>query len=75
MMIAVNIDDAATGEALVSQVAEQFKLHRTLAPPNTSMMLVTLVGDLTADRFADLKTLPGRGRPQAVGWGFGKVFS
>ena len=52
MMMAVNIDDATTGEAFVSQVAEQFKLHRTMAPPNTSMLLVTLVGDLSADRFA-----------------------
>ena len=52
MMMAVNIGDAASGEAFVSEIAEQFKLHRTAAPPNTSMLLVTLVGGLSADRFA-----------------------
>jgi hypothetical protein len=52
MMMAVDIGDAANGEVFVSEVAEQFKLHRTIVPPNTSMLLVTLVGDLSADRFA-----------------------
>ena len=52
MMIAVNIDDAATAEDFVSQVAEQFKLHRKMAPPSTSMLLITLTGGLAAERFA-----------------------
>jgi hypothetical protein len=52
IMIAVNIDDPATAEEFVQQVAKQFKLHRMLAPPDTSMLLITLVGGLSADRFA-----------------------
>lgn len=52
IMVAVNIDAPSTGEAFVSQVAEQFKLHRTASPPNTSMLLVTIVGGLSAERFA-----------------------
>jgi hypothetical protein len=52
MMMAINIGDPAAAEAFVSYVAEQFKLHRTLAPPDTSILLVTVVGGLTAQRFA-----------------------
>jgi hypothetical protein len=52
MMIAVNIGNAQHGEAFVSQVAEQFKIQRTLAPTNTHMLLITIIGDLTAERFA-----------------------
>lgn len=52
LMIAVNINDNATAEAFVSKVAEKFKIHRTLAPPNTTILLVTIIGDLTAQVFA-----------------------
>ena len=52
IMIAVNIDDPSSAEAFVAQVAEQFKVHRTVSPPDTSMLLITLVGGLTAERFA-----------------------
>jgi hypothetical protein len=52
MMIAVNIDEPGTAEAFVGRVAEQFKLHRTMAPPSTSMLLVTVVGAIPAERFA-----------------------
>jgi hypothetical protein len=36
IMMAANIDDPATVEEFVQQVAEQFKVHRMLAPPDTS---------------------------------------
>ena len=52
IMMAANIDDPATAEEFDQQVAEQFKVHRMLAPPDTSMLLITLVGGLSADRFA-----------------------
>jgi hypothetical protein len=52
MMIAVNIVDPATAEEFVQHVAEQFKLHRMLAPPDTSMLLISLIGDMSAERFA-----------------------
>ena len=52
IMIAVNIDDPSTAEAFVSEVADKFKVHRTVSPPDSSMLLITLVGDLTAERFA-----------------------
>ena len=52
MMIAVNMDEPATAEAFVSQVMDQFKLHRTMAPPSTSMLLITMVGGMSAEQFA-----------------------
>jgi hypothetical protein len=52
IMMAVNIDEPSTAEAFVSQVVEKFKLHRTISPPDSSLLLVTLVGDQTAERFA-----------------------
>ena len=52
MMIAVNIGDAAAAVDFVAEVAEQFKLHRMLAPPQTSLLLVTVIGGLTAPAFA-----------------------
>jgi hypothetical protein len=53
MMVALNIGDPAAADAFVSEVAEQFKIQRTLAPPNTSMLLVTIIGDLSASQFAN----------------------
>lgn len=52
MMIAANIDDAATAEDFVAQVAEQFKRHRAMAPSSTSMLLITVTGGLPPERFA-----------------------
>ena len=53
MMISVNIGDPSTAEAFVSQVAEQFRLHRMMAPPDTSLLLITLIGELSAAQFAN----------------------
>jgi hypothetical protein len=52
MMIALNVDDAASAEAFVGDVGQQFKVHRTVAPPNTSMLLISIVGPLSAAAFA-----------------------
>jgi hypothetical protein len=60
LMLALNIADLATAPAFVSEVAEHFKVQRMLAPPETSMLLITLMGDFTASQFAarwlDLET-------------------
>ena len=52
MMIALNIDEPASAGDFASEVGEQFKLHRTVAPPTTSMLLVSIVGPLQASQFA-----------------------
>jgi len=53
MMIALNVDDPAGAERFVSEIGEQFKLQRTLAPPDTSMLMVSIIGPLSAGRFAE----------------------
>lgn len=52
MMINLDIEDAGGFDAFLAEVIDQFKVRRTLAPPETSMMLVSIFGEITADRFA-----------------------
>lgn len=52
MMMALNVNDPATADGFVAEVVEQFKLNRMVAPPDTSLLLITLIGDLPAERFA-----------------------
>jgi hypothetical protein len=52
MMMAVNINDRVSAEQFVSDVVEQFKLNRMMAPPDTSMLLITLIGGMSAEQFA-----------------------
>jgi hypothetical protein len=52
MMIALDVGDAATVEAFVTDVAERFKLDRMLAPPQTSMLLFTIIGSMSAEAFS-----------------------
>ena len=53
LMIAVNINDAVTAEAFVADVAEKFKMERMISLPDTKMLLITLIGGLSAPRFAE----------------------
>ena len=52
MMMALNVNDPGAAEGFIADVVEQFKLNRMVAPPDTSLLLITLIGDLPADRFA-----------------------
>jgi hypothetical protein len=52
MMMAVNIGDPVSAEQFVGEVFQKFKMHRMMAPPDTSMLLITLIGGLTAQQFA-----------------------
>jgi hypothetical protein len=49
-MIAVNIPDVQTADAFVSEVAQRFTVHRMISPPDTSALLITIIGDLPAAR-------------------------
>lgn len=53
ILIGVNIPDLQTAEAFVSEVAQKFKMQRMLSPPETSGLLVTIIGEMTAARFAE----------------------
>ena len=52
LMISVNVNDAATAGAFVSDVVEAFKVNRMAAPPETNMLLITVIGEQTAAQFA-----------------------
>lgn len=53
MLIGVDIADAASAPEFVRAVLERFKLHRMISPPETSMLLITLIGDFSAGAFAE----------------------
>ena len=52
MMISLNVDNPSAARAFVGEVIERFKMQRMIAPPDTSLMLITIIGDLTAVEFA-----------------------
>lgn len=54
IMIACEVHDRSTAAEFVKRVAGKFKLQRTAAAPDTSLLLITLVGDLTAADFRQL---------------------
>lgn len=44
IMIALNMDTPSHTGMFVAEVLERFKLHRMASPPNTSLLLVTVLG-------------------------------
>ena len=52
IMLGLNIGDPSTADTFVQVVVEKFKAQRMSSPPDTSMMLVTIVGEMPAPRFA-----------------------
>jgi hypothetical protein len=52
IMIGVNVLDASTADAFISEVAERFKMQRMTSPPDTNALLITLTGEISAVRFA-----------------------
>ena len=52
VMIGVDINDSSTAESFIAEVAEQFKSQRMISPPGTNALMITLIGDVSAARFA-----------------------
>lgn len=52
MMIALDIGDAVIADSFVAVVAERFKLDRMLAPPDTSVLFFSIIGEMSAETFA-----------------------
>jgi hypothetical protein len=50
----LDIGDGATADAFLREVAEVFLAHRMCSPAETNAMLITVIGDLTAARCAEL---------------------
>jgi hypothetical protein len=52
IMIGLNIADLDQADAFVREVAERFKAHRMISPPETAGLCVTIIGELSAGEFA-----------------------
>ena len=52
IMMALSIQDPNC-EAFIQEVAEAFKSQRMASPPETQAFLITMIGELSADAFAD----------------------
>ena len=50
--IAVDCYDLSGAESLVSEVVDKFLVHRMCSPPETSLLLITLMGALKPEEFA-----------------------
>ena len=54
IVIGLNIVDDDTAESFLDYVVEQFKNQRMCSPPTTAHMTITIVGNMSAERFRDL---------------------
>jgi len=50
----IDINDAATADAFLREVARTFISHRMCSPPQTNGMLFTIIGDLSAARCVEV---------------------
>ena len=53
ILMALSVQDPSACDAFVSEVAEAFKSQRMGSPPETQAFLITMIGELSADAFAD----------------------
>lgn len=53
IMIALEVSQPAEAAEFVNEVAERFKIQRTLSPPDTHALLITIIGALPATTFAE----------------------
>jgi hypothetical protein len=51
IVMGLNILDVENAGSFIDQVVERFKVQRTLSPPETMNMTITIVGGLTAEEF------------------------
>jgi hypothetical protein len=54
IMVAIDVPDANSAEAFVSDLAGKVLSQRLISPPDTDMMLVTIIGELSARQFVRL---------------------
>lgn len=51
IMVAVNTDATGTPTTFVEELARKITLHRSCSPPDTSVLIVSLIGPFDADHF------------------------
>lgn len=53
IVMGLNIRDLDTADAFIAESAEKFKLQRMCSPPDTSVLLITIMTEMPATRFAE----------------------
>src|SRR5215510_9380388 len=53
IVMGLNIRDPQTADAFIEDVAEKFKAQRMCSPPDTSMMLITIVSEIPLVHFVE----------------------
>jgi hypothetical protein len=53
IVMGLNIREPESAEAFVQEVAEKFKAQRMCSPTDTSVMLITIIGELPLSCFVD----------------------
>lgn len=53
IVMGLNIREPETADAFIREVAEKFKLQRMCSPPDTSVMLVTIISEMPAASFVE----------------------
>lgn len=54
IMVALNIDDRGAADTFVKEVVGKVFMQRMISPPDTDMLCITIVGDVTSNEFKDL---------------------
>lgn len=54
ILLALEMNDAGTAREFVHQVLEKFKMQWMIGPPQTTHLLVTLLGSLSAAQFVEI---------------------
>ncbi len=54
IMCAINISDLSTVKEFINEVVETIKMHRTASPPTTSLLCISMMGDVDAESIANL---------------------
>ena len=58
VMVGIDVPDPGEADAFMLHVLEKFKAHRMISPVETAGLLVSIIGDLSAQEFARLDAAP-----------------
>jgi hypothetical protein len=52
IVMGLNIRDLASADSFIMEACEKFKMQRMCSPPDTSVLLITIVTEMPASQFA-----------------------
>jgi hypothetical protein len=51
IFIALDINDKNKADGFIAEVLQKFTMQKMISPPDTAMLLVTIIGEMTAEDF------------------------